>query len=222
MGSPDWSVIEITPTGWNVIPAADVPVKFRRPRGMAGLPIPVTGGTIDDLRPFLNVRSEADWKLSVAWLLGALRPTDRIRSCASLTSRDGKDLTGRRLIRVADPSCPALRSEPKNPHDLAIAAESNWISRSTTFLSQTLASGACAGSAPGGFATQELSPAGGIPVRCETPGTPHRYRRSHRTQRLNDGLSMFRWFIPEAVAGRAGMDGEFDAPSPRILVPSYR
>jgi hypothetical protein len=49
------------------------PVRFRRAAGMQPLPAPVAGGSIGALRSFLNVQSENDFVLVVAWALAVLR-----------------------------------------------------------------------------------------------------------------------------------------------------
>src|SRR5262249_3576946 len=51
------------------------PVRFRRAAGMLPLPVPERGGSIEVLRPFLNVSSNNDFVLLIAWLLAALRPS---------------------------------------------------------------------------------------------------------------------------------------------------
>ena len=56
-----WEAVEIGPFGWRII--SDPPVKFRRTRGMEALPCPVTGGSLAELRPFLNLVGDADWYL---------------------------------------------------------------------------------------------------------------------------------------------------------------
>jgi len=56
--------------GWKVI--ANPPINFRRARGMQSLPIPARDGSIEELRPFLNVGSEYDFVLCVSWLVAAL------------------------------------------------------------------------------------------------------------------------------------------------------
>jgi hypothetical protein len=74
----DWRVVEIGPDGWRVI--TDSPIRFRRTAGMLPLPQPEPGGSIEELRPFLNVAAKSDGQddprfvLAVAWLLAALRP----------------------------------------------------------------------------------------------------------------------------------------------------
>src|SRR2546421_8513964 len=73
LGNAAWQAVEITSRGWQVIDKP--PVKFRRAKGLVPFDEPGRGGTLAALRPFINVGSEADWRLLVSWLLAALRPT---------------------------------------------------------------------------------------------------------------------------------------------------
>ncbi len=66
-----WRCVEIGANGWRIV--EDPPVRFRRSAGMQPLPLPLRGGSIEALAPFLNLASENDFVLVVAWLLGALR-----------------------------------------------------------------------------------------------------------------------------------------------------
>ena len=54
----DWRAVEIGPDGWRVI--VNPPIRFRRTAGMLPLPQPEPGGSIANLRPFLNVRPKTD------------------------------------------------------------------------------------------------------------------------------------------------------------------
>jgi hypothetical protein len=56
-----WRAVEIGPDGWQVL--GSPPVRFER------------GGSIEAVRSFLNISSQNDFVLIVAWLLAALRPT---------------------------------------------------------------------------------------------------------------------------------------------------
>ena len=67
-----WEAVEITTEGWRVV--AEPPVRFRRARGMLALPPPTRGGKISELRQFVNVATDDDFMLVVAWQLAALRP----------------------------------------------------------------------------------------------------------------------------------------------------
>jgi hypothetical protein len=71
LGDETWRAVEIDATGWRVID--NPPVRFRRAAGMQPLPMPVPGGSVDTLRSFLNVQSENDFVLVVAWALACLR-----------------------------------------------------------------------------------------------------------------------------------------------------
>ena len=71
LGDAAWRAVEIDAAGWRVID--NPPVRFRRASGMQPLPMPVPGGSIAALRSFLNVQSDSDFVLAVAWLLASLR-----------------------------------------------------------------------------------------------------------------------------------------------------
>ena len=71
LGDATWRAVEIDATGWRVID--NPPVRFRRAAGMQPLPVPVAGGSIEVLRSFLNVKSDNDFVLVVAWALAVLR-----------------------------------------------------------------------------------------------------------------------------------------------------
>ncbi len=62
-----WNAVEVTSTGWRVV--EEPPVRFRRTVGMLPLPEPKSGGSVDALRSFLNVKSDNDFVLVVAWAL---------------------------------------------------------------------------------------------------------------------------------------------------------
>jgi energy-coupling factor transporter ATP-binding protein EcfA2 len=70
LGDPDGRGVMIDRGGWQVV--SDTPVVFRRPASLLPLPVPEKGGSIDDLRPFVNV-PEDDFPLLVAVLVSMLR-----------------------------------------------------------------------------------------------------------------------------------------------------
>ena len=121
-----WRAIKITPQGWEVI--TEPPVKFRRTKAMQTLPISERGGTIEELRPFLNVDCDDDFRLAVAWALGALRPSGPY-PILILTGEQGSSKTtfARVLRSLVDPSRPLTRGLPRSERDLMVAAENNWV-----------------------------------------------------------------------------------------------
>jgi hypothetical protein len=157
LSNEGWEVVEITSTGWTIIPYS--PVKFMRKKGMQKLPRPEKGGSITDLRRFINIQTDSDWLLCVAWLLGAIRPNGPYPVLV-LHGEQGsaKSTAARVLKRLLDPNMADLRSEPKEPRDLMIAASNSWcigldnISRIPAWLSDAL----CRLSTGGGFGTRTL------------------------------------------------------------------
>jgi hypothetical protein len=121
-----WQAVAITADGWRV--TDHPPVKFRRSRGMLSLPDPLKEGSIDLLAPVVNIDGDDDWRLLVGWLVAAFRPQgpDPI---LVLHGEQGsaKSTTARVLRSLIDPNTAGLRSEPRGPRDLMVAAHHSWI-----------------------------------------------------------------------------------------------
>jgi hypothetical protein len=118
--TPDWLVLDIGPTGWQVITQA--PVRFRRARNARPLPVPVAGGTLAPLRELLNVEGDREWHLLVGWLVGTLAPRGPYPVLA-LTGEQGtaKSTTARLLRKLVDPHRALLQGAVRNFDDLAVA-----------------------------------------------------------------------------------------------------
>ncbi len=158
LANEGWEVIEVGPDGWAMRPAADVPVKFRRAKGMLALPTPRRGGSLGPLRDYLNIEGR-DWILFLAWLLMAFRPKGPYPVLALLGEQgSGKSWVARTARELVDPNRASLRSEPRDPRDLIIAATNSWVvsldnvSRVEDWLSDCL----CRLATGGGFTTREL------------------------------------------------------------------
>lgn len=157
LADPSWRAVKVTADGWYVVPLA--PVKFKRPRGMMPLPEPMPGGSVEELRPFVNVADEYSWRLLVAWLVGALSPSGPY-PVLILQGEQGsaKSTTARVLRALVDPHTPPLRTVPRDERDLMIAASNSWmvmldnLSGVQPWLSDAL----CRLATGGGFATREL------------------------------------------------------------------
>ena len=85
LADEEWRTIEIDSEGWRVL--GDAPIRFRRTSSMRALPVPQRGGSIDQLRRFVNL-SANDFILFVAGLLDALRP-GRPHPVLFLTGEEG-------------------------------------------------------------------------------------------------------------------------------------
>ena len=152
-----WRVVEISAGGWMVLDES--PIAFRRTSGMLSLPTPVPGGSLGRLRPYVNMASDDDFKLLVAWLLACLRPTGPY-PVLMIQGEQGsaKSTTSRVLRLLIDPHSTPLRSEPKSARDLMVTANATWLialdnlSGVWSWLSDAL----CRLATGGGFATRAL------------------------------------------------------------------
>ncbi len=153
---PTWRAVEIDAQGWRVV--ANPPVRFRRAKAMLALPEPARGGSISELRGFVNVLAEG-WALLIAWLVAALRPSGPY-PVLELSGEQGnaKSTTAKVLRALGDPNSAPIRAEPRDARDLMIAASNGRfvaldnLSHLPAWLSDAL----CRLSTGGGFSTRML------------------------------------------------------------------
>jgi hypothetical protein len=120
LGDAAWRAVEIDEAGWRVV--ATPPVRFRRPSSQRALPVPESGGSIDRLEALLNLRSEEDLVLVVAWALAALR--DR-GPCPVLVlageQGSAKSTCTAMLQALVDPTAMPPRGLPREDRELIAA-----------------------------------------------------------------------------------------------------
>lgn len=122
---PDWRVVRINAHGWSII--SEPPVRFIRTKGMLPLPTPESGGSINELRPFINAPSDEIWCLLVAWILSAFSKGPF--PVLVLTGEQGssKSFLCRVLRQLIDPSEVEVTAAPKEVRDLIIAATNSFV-----------------------------------------------------------------------------------------------
>lgn len=121
LGTTPDQYVHVTAQGWQV--HAEAPVRFRRPTDMLALPVPVNGGRIQALRPFVNTTDHGFWVI-VAFMLAALRPRGPY-PILELTGEMGsaKSTTARLIAALVDPTKNPLRGAILNEQQLAVAAK---------------------------------------------------------------------------------------------------
>lgn len=157
LGDETWRAVEIDATGWRVID--NPPVRFRRASGMKPMPIPVGGGSIETLRSFLNVQTDADFVLVVAWAMACLRNHGPYPVIVLSGEQGSAKSTFSALLRaLLDPNTAPLRALPREDRDLFIAASNGHVlafdnvSGLPAWISDTL----CRLATGGGFAVRQL------------------------------------------------------------------
>jgi hypothetical protein len=157
LANTQWQAIQITADGWQVVDRA--PVKFRRSRGMLPLPVPTAGGSVEDLRAFVNVKDEAQWRLLIGWLLATLRGVGPFPVLA-LGGEQGsaKSTTAKALRSMVDPNQAPLRAEPRDVQDIMISARHGWIVAldNLSSIEDWLSDCLCRLATGGGFSTRKL------------------------------------------------------------------
>ena len=157
LGDATWRAVDIDATGWRVID--NPPVRFRRAAGMQPLPVPMTGGSIEVLRSFLNVQSDNDFVLVVAWALAVLRNRGPYPVIVLSGEQGSAKSTFSAILRaLLDPNTAPLRALPREDRDLFIAASNGHVlafdnvSGLPGWISDTL----CRLATGGGFAVRQL------------------------------------------------------------------
>jgi len=157
IGDDQCRVVEVTPDGWEIITKS--PVKFIHPKGCLPLPVPETGGSVDDLRCFVNIEDEDGWKLFVATLIAAFKPTGPYPVTVLQGEQGSSKSTAMRLKRaLIDPNVAALRTSPREARDLMIYAKNSWLLSfdNLSKIPDWLADSFCRLATGGGFSTREL------------------------------------------------------------------
>ncbi|MCC7168320.1 MAG: hypothetical protein IT565_12195, partial [Rhodospirillales bacterium] len=125
----------------------------------AEAPEPEKGESIDLLRELVNVRSEGDFRLFIAWLLACFRPRGPYPILVINGEQGSSKSTLARLARMLiDPNKSDIRAEPRDDRDLLISAKNNWavVLDNMSSVPAWLSDGLCRLSTGGGSSTREL------------------------------------------------------------------
>ncbi len=148
--------VAIKESGWEIVKNA--PVKFIRPDGMVPLQIPERGGSINELKLFLNINND-DFVLIASWLVACLRLNQPHPALIFQGEQGTAKSTAAKVIRrIIDPNMAPLRSLPKDERDLMIAAENSAVLcfDNVSFLKSELSDSLCRIITGSGYATRKL------------------------------------------------------------------
>lgn len=154
-------VVIVTPDGWETVPD-DGAVRFIRARKMLALPPPVEGGSLDQLRPFVNLPHERDWVLACAWLLSVFLPSNGDGGRPILYGHgeqgSAKSSSCRRLRDLIDPAGVKDTTIPDSEKRLLITARAKHVIAfdNVDDISPTMANALCRLSTGAGHEDREL------------------------------------------------------------------
>ncbi len=157
MTNDRWEVIEVKPSGWQIIQRP--PVKFRRTKGMAPLPYPINNGSLESLQGYLNLMNPEDFKLIVGWLISTMKDTGPYPVLVLTGEQGSAKSTAERILKaLVDAATSPLRTTPKEVRDLMIAANNGWVLAfdNLSVLPVWASDAICRLATGGGFSTRTL------------------------------------------------------------------
>ena len=125
LGDADRNIVEVTADGWRVV--NDAPVMFSRPPSMLPLAMPQSGGSLNELWKFVNIREE-DRPLFAGTLVMMYHPNGPY-PVMSLVGRQGsaKSTTARKAQSLVDATIIVGNGEISNAEDLMILCRQRWL-----------------------------------------------------------------------------------------------
>ncbi len=164
LADPNGRAVKFGADGWSVVDKP--PVRFQRPDGYLELPIPTVDGSIDLLRPYVNL-SDRDFRLLIVWIAAALRPVGPYPILALYGHQGAAKSTLAGIVRqLIDPRAKAIRGEPRHTRDLMGAAVNSWLLAYDNIgvIPRSLSDGLCLLATGGGLAGHASSARGGRSV----------------------------------------------------------
>jgi hypothetical protein len=214
-----WRAIAFDADGWRIV--ENPSVKFRRTQGMLPLPTPVRGGNINELRKFLNLRSDDDWILFVTALLQGLIPTGPYPVLGLHGEAGSAKTTGSRIVRaMIDPNTAPARAMPKDIRDLMIMANNSWVLPfdNLSYLPVWFSDCLCRLSTGGGFSTREIyTNAGEVIFEGQRPIILNGIEELATRTDLLDRSVLLELPVLENYREEREFWAEFEAARPRLL-----
>ena len=225
LADEQWRAVRLDETGFAVVDRP--PVRFRRARGMLPLPKPARAGSLEELRPFLNLASDEDWRLVVAWTLAALMPRGPYPILVINGEQGSTKSTVTRVLKaLVDPNTAPLRSEPTKVRDAMIAANNSWLLAfdNLSYIPPWLSDVLCRLATGGGFSARELYSDGEeVIFEAQRPVIINGIAElATRADLLDRAISLTLPALPESRR-RTEDDfwGEFNQAGPRLLGALY-
>jgi len=125
LGDPRGQAVKIGREGWSVV--EDPSIHFQRPPGYQPLPAPGRDGSIELLRPYVNL-SESDFRLLIVWMAAAIRPVGPYPILALYGEAGAAKTSLAKIIRLLiDPHAAPLQGEPRHTRGLTRSTMSRWL-----------------------------------------------------------------------------------------------
>jgi hypothetical protein len=118
-------IVKVSADGWQVV--NDSQVRFIRPYGMLPLPSPIKGGSLAELRQYINV-DDAELPLLLGFVVGCFHPTGPYSLLQIVGEQGSAKSSLLRLIHdFVDPQIATGNTLPRDERDMLVAAQQRWL-----------------------------------------------------------------------------------------------
>ena len=152
-----WEAIEVDEFGWRIVNPKNV--KFIRTKNMRSQCTPEKGGSIEELKKFINLEKNEDFILLVGFILKCLDPHSPYPILAFIGQQgSGKSETSQMIISLVAPSHVPMLPMPSSERDFLIAAKNNHIFAidNVSNISKNQSDWICRLATNSGFTTRKL------------------------------------------------------------------
>lgn len=156
LGTQDRKMVKINKNGWEI---GEYPVFFKRHKDIAELPIPVLGGEIKDLVPFLPQLPKRDVCLVLCWLIASFFSNiERAFLLLEGPQGMGKTALGKMLKDFIDPSLGGALDYNDNVAEMAQIIDHNYLPLidNVTLISRKVSDLLCNSYSTGSFVKKKL------------------------------------------------------------------
>jgi hypothetical protein len=124
LGTPDGAAVVVDAEGWRVEKRS--PIVFERSKLTGALPVPVRGGSVDELRRVVNVDDDS-WALLVGWIVAGFIPSiGHPVLLVGGAKGTGKTTVARLACGVFNPSGAPVQSQPRDEERWATILANTW------------------------------------------------------------------------------------------------
>jgi len=125
LGDSSGRAVVVEPGCWKIVERS--PVLFRRSELTKALPVPVSGGKVEELAELVNI-AEDTFRVVVGALVGALfaEVSHPILALLGLQGT-GKTTAATMISTIIDPSAAPTRAPARNDTDWAVGASGSWV-----------------------------------------------------------------------------------------------
>jgi hypothetical protein len=215
----DHHIARISASGWSV--SRHSSAFFLAREAMHDLPDPEPGGDVRELREFLNVSEEDQFKLVVGWLLCALRPRGPYPILVLEGQQGSAKSTATRMLRsLIDPASAPIRSMSSNLRDLMVMGQNNYVLAfdNLSGIRPDISDGLCRLATGGGFGARTHYTMDEETVfDQQRPIIMNGIESIATRQDLLDRCLVVRLQPPAEYKEERTLVAEFDAARPRIL-----